>query len=281
MDIYEKSVVDYFRDQAAAYDDVDNQVYWRLSDELLWDFLQNKVLKNLLPHFKFLDAGGGTARWTIKIVQEYKDSYGCVYDLSTEMLKEAKKKVNHQGLDKRIVLKEGDLNQSLSLSDGEFDLAINFHNVLGFVKNPSSVIAELARVVKKGGYVVSLVPNLYHNLFFNISVGNLKSIKTTMRTLKGKFTENMPHMNMFTPDSIAHIYKDNNLTIELVSGFPILIYPGIQETQLHGSSEFVTGILNDKHNFETISNIEKSLFYNNKDTAARGNQIFIIGKKKN
>ena len=57
---------EYFKNKAADYDRVDEQVYWRLSDSILWHTFNEYILKNLPSNFSFLDAGGGTGRWSEK-----------------------------------------------------------------------------------------------------------------------------------------------------------------------------------------------------------------------
>lgn len=272
-----KEVLDYFKNKAKDYDLVEDQTYWMLSDKLLWEIFKETVLNKLPENFKFLDAGGGTGRWTIKILEEYPKAQGMIIDISKEMLNEARNKVKKNNYEDRIKIVEQSLEQIDNVGDNEFDLSFNFHNVLGFVENPKIVIKELQRVTKKGGYIVSLVPNLYHNVFFNIFVGNMELAQETMNKKKGRFTKEMPAMNMFTPDSIKRIYEENEINIELLSGFPITIYPGMQETQIDGNSEHVKDILSNEKAFNEIYNIEKELFKNS-DTSARGNQIYIIGR---
>ncbi len=273
-----KEVIEYFKNKATEYDLVENQIYWKLSDELLWSIFSKKVLDKLPRGFKFIDAGGGTGRWAKKILDNY-DATGIIYDISEEMLEQARNKFNTSNYENRIELVKGDLHE-LKIEDGIFDLAFNFHNVLGFVQNPSIVISELSRVTKKGGLVVSLVPNLYHNIFFNIFVKNFELVDEVVKTKRGAFTDNMPRMNMFTPDSVKGKYEENGLQIEILSGFPISIYPGMQETQIQGSSEHVLDILEDERIFKKIYSIEMQLSEENSDQASRGNQIFIVGRKK-
>lgn len=269
-------VKNYFAQKASAYDDVENQIYWVLSDKLLWHFFKTEVLNNLPENFTFLDAGGGTGRWTKKILDEFPSATGCIVDLSTDMLGEARKKFDKPEYAGRIQLIEGNI-ENLDLETDSFDVSFNFHNVLGFVQNPDVALGELYRVTKSEGYVVSLVPNLYHNLFFNISVGNFKYVETAMQEQKSKFTDNMPFMHMYTPCKIAEMYDDAGLFVERVSGFPNVIYPGYAETQLHGSTEVLEDILENKEIFDKIFEVEKELFYED-DIAARGNNIFIIGR---
>lgn len=269
-------VKNYFAQKASAYDDVENQIYWVLSDKLLWHFFKEEVLNKLPANFVFLDAGGGTGRWTKKILDEFPEATGYLVDLSVDMLGEANKKFAKPEYLNRVCLAEGNI-ESLQYEDKMFDVSFNFHNVLGFVQHPQIALKELSRVTKREGYVVSLVPNLYHNLFFNISVGNFKYVETALNEEMSKFTDNMPFMHMYTPTKICEMYKAAELNVERVSGFPNVIYPGYAETQLHGSTEELEDILENKEVFNTIFEAEKTLFYS-KDIAARGNQIFVVGK---
>ncbi|RCX21017.1 methyltransferase family protein [Anaerobacterium chartisolvens] len=275
---YKKTVIDYFRDKAKEYDLVDNQVYWKLSDKLLWEFFSTNVLQKLPENFSFIDAGGGTGRWSIKILEEFPYSTGLIYDLSEDMLEQAREKIRKYGLGDRLNTMQGDIKDICAADSNSFNLAFNFHNVLGFVDSPTEVIKELARVVKPNGYVVSLVPNWYHNIFFNIFVNNFRLVDEAVSSGRGRFTEDMPSMNLFTPDSIKKVYKDCGLEIITVSGFPVTIYPGMQETQLRGSSNHIINILDNEEMFNKIFDLEKAMFTNS-DLAARGNQIFIMGIK--
>lgn len=142
---YEKEVMSYFSSKAKDYDDVENQSYWRLSDRILWSLIQEEL--NKLPEkFYFLDAGGGTGRWSKKILENYPNSTGVLIDLSNEMIAEAMKK-NIFGERWKIVI--GDI-QKLDSDNNTFDLVINAHNVLGFVENTEKALNEMSRVLKKG-----------------------------------------------------------------------------------------------------------------------------------
>ena len=276
-----KEVIEYFKNKAKDYDLVEDQTYWILSDKLLWENFKETVLNKLPNDFSFLDAGGGTGRWTIKILEEYPNATGTIVDISPEMLNEARKKIEYKQLSKRVRIIENNLENLEFIENIEldqFNLSFNFHNVLGFVENPKRVIHELKAVTKKDGYIVSLVPNLYHNIFFNIFVNNLEFAIETLKTNKGRFTQNMPRMNMFTPNSIKDLYSEEGIITELISGFPITIYPGMQETQINGNSTHIQDILTNENMFNNIYEIERELFKNS-DIAARGNQIYIIGRK--
>lgn len=267
------AIGNYFRDKAEAYDDVDQQDYWRLSDALLWDTFNRELLSNVNPSLRFLDAGGGTGRWSSRVAEEYPGSSGVLYDLSEDMADQARAK-EIRGVNIQI----GDIEEGVGLPDGEFDVSFNFHNVMGFVSNPFKALATLNRVTKLGGYVVSLVPNKFHAMYFNITNGNLDLAEEAATTPRGRFTDNMPSMNLFTPDSIGEMYGHEGLKVTCVTGFPSSIYPGYQETQLHGSTANLKGLLEDEDSFQRVFEMEKRLIQS-EGIASRGNNIFIVGRK--
>ena len=139
---YESEVKDYFKNKADRYDLVNNQPYWKLSDKLLWNTFGENLLSTLPNKFRFLDAGGGTGRWSMKILEAYNEARGTLFDLSEDMLGVANKKLVNS-LEKRLNLVKGDLHNMDSIENESYDIAFNFHNVLGFVKNPKEVINQI------------------------------------------------------------------------------------------------------------------------------------------
>ncbi len=268
---YENEVTDYFSSKAKGFDDVEKQQYWQLSDKLLW-YLLSKLLDKMPEKFLFLDAGGGTGRWSKKILENYPKSQGVLVDFSPEMLAIAKEK---NSFGDRWQILDGDI-QKLDLKENTFDLVLNTHNVLGFVENSKIAISEMYRVLKYSSKLISVVPNLYHGIFFNIFQNNLNMAKELTETTRGKFVENMPKIEMFSPGKIKEMYNSCRFKEIHCYGFPIAIYPGYQETQLHGESKQNSEILSN--NFEKIYELEKNLI-ENEETASRGNNLFIIGTK--
>jgi len=271
-------VKEYFQKKAIKYDDVDKQLYWVLSDVLLWDIFDKKVLSKFKNEpFTFLDAGAGTGRWTIKILEEYPNSKGIMIDLSADMLNVAKEKLNILNYTDRVKIINGDLD-TIKINEEEVDISFSFHNVLGFVEDAEKVIAKMTKAAKIGGYIVCGVPNYYHNIYFNISTNQLELAVESFIFKKGKFTKDMPSMHMFTPSNLHTIFEKNNIKDSIVLGFPVLIYPGYSETQIEGQTNKIKDILQNEVNFEKIIKIEKKLIYE-EECASRGNQIVVIGQK--
>lgn len=271
---HQQDTLEYFRKKARDYDRVEDQIYWQFSDDLLWFVFTSRVLDNLPPSFCFLEGGGGTARWSDKILAQYPDSTGTVYDLSHDMLKVALAKLHkYKG---RVECLQGDLHD-LSNVRRNFDVIFNFHNVLGFVEKPEQVLSEMKKHVKKGGYIVSFIPNLYHLLFFNVAQNEVRQAVSAFANRVGKFTADMPAIHLFTKKSIEDLYRKLDLDIAFITGFPCTIYPNRQETQLGGSSQEIAAILSINDNYTQLLALEKELMLD-EEVTARGNNIFVVGR---
>lgn len=144
------------------------------------------------------------------------------------------------------------------------------------MEKPDKVLLELRRVIKKGGYVVSFAPNMYHSIFFNLTIHKIDEAKKSARGM-GRFTEEMPCIHLFSPTKLEELYNEVGLKKADLIGFPIFIYPGYQETQLEGSTESLEDILSDEKDFEDIYKLETQFLQEN--LASRGNNLLIIGKK--
>lgn len=278
--MYQDDVKTYFKDKAEEYDLVEKQSYWRLSDKLLWDSIVTYVIPLLPEKFSFCDAGGGTGRWSLKLLENYSDSFGVTLDLSPEMLNEAIKKKEKNHLDNRWKCELGDLEDLTEFSKihSPFDFVFNFHNVIGFIKDPRHFLAELSKIAKQNGIICSFVPNAYHATFFNIKNGVLDEAEKSLNGY-GRFTTQMPYIHMFTPKQIAKLMEEANFEVLLCTGFPSLIYPGYSETQLRGQTQALSDLLEDEETFNKIFSLEKQAL-KNEDIASRGNNIFIVARKK-
>jgi ubiquinone/menaquinone biosynthesis C-methylase UbiE len=277
MNNRQKEIMEYFRNKASEYDLVEEQIYWKLSDQLLGDIFDQLVLSRLPENFYFLDAGGGTGRWSEKILREYDKSQGMIYDISSDMLKQAEFK-RMRGLENRLELRQGNIERMNDINDSIFDLTFNFHNVLGFVDSPENAMREMTRVTKNGGYVVSVVPNQYHCVYFNLMLGRINEAVHAAEEGKGRFTLDMPYIHLFTPQSIRELYQKVGLKEIEIYGFPITIYPGMEETQITGSSEGVKNLLENVDDYEKIYKLEKKLLMRC-DASGRGNNLFVFGTK--
>lgn len=272
-------VLGYFRNKADGYDRVDEQVYWRLSDELLWKAIERYVLPSLPQGGRLLDAGGGTGRWTDRLLTARPDLTAVLYDLSPDMSKHASAKAEKHGYQDRLVVVNGDLmNVAEDLAGQDFDLVISFHNVLGFVAEPTEVLRQMSSLMKPGAQLALVLPNRYHTAFFNITVGNLEEARSAVLDRTGRFTPDMPAMHLFTPTELQGDLARVGLHTTVRTGYPVLVYPGYQETQLDGSSAGVLRTLSDPEHYERIRELELYLL-GEAAMAERGNNLFFVAKR--
>jgi SAM-dependent methyltransferase len=115
----------------------------RLVGEGFLDWLD--VPKNL----RWLDVGCGNGAFTEEIVARCSPAAVVALDPSDDQIAYARKRPAAKTADFRI----GDA-QALSFGDGSFDVAI-MALVISFVPGPARAVAEMARVVRPGGWVAT------------------------------------------------------------------------------------------------------------------------------
>ncbi|GAA3836806.1 hypothetical protein GCM10022226_68420 [Sphaerisporangium flaviroseum] len=273
-------VLEYFRKKADDYDRVDEQVYWRLSDQLLWEALQDHVLPRLPQGGRLLDAGGGTGRWTHRLLRERRDLTCVLFDLSPDMTRHATAKAEQDGYLDRLSVVNGDLMEVADRLGGErFDLVISFHNVLGFVADPDEVLRQLVMLMAPGAQLALVLPNRYHAAFFNVHVGALDEAESALAEARGRFTPDMPVMHLFTPALLQQTLTALGLAVSVRSGFPAFIYPGYQETQIEGTSAGVSRSLADPLRYERVLRMERRARVE-PDLAERGNNLFFVARRE-
>jgi len=273
-----RKVLDYFRNKADHYDDVDKQLYWNFSDAVLWNILYKLVLSKLKnKKIKLLDAGAGTGRWGIKIAEEL----GCetlLLDISKEMLEVAKRKIAKKKLTHLVTIQERDIEKPGFPKGSRYDLIILFHNVLSFVDKPQKALKNVERVTKKGGYVVVIVANKYHALYFSNVTSQFKELDRVIKRDQIKFAKDSPPMHTFTPNSLHNLLMKNGFSSAKIYGFPITIYPNMEETTLAKNSEYMKENLTQKNITRKLLEIESKVCLE-EETASRGNMLLAIGRK--
>jgi ubiquinone/menaquinone biosynthesis C-methylase UbiE len=264
----------YFAAKAPAYDDVDQQPYWAFSDALLWLLLRRWSNGWLQRISTFLDAGCGTARWSIRILEENPDAHALLLDATREMLAVAKQKIAVRGWSDRVTFLERDLNFLDPQLIAPQDLLICFHNVLSFVSDPQHVLHSLCRIIKPGGRLALVVPNAYHALYFSFSTGRWSEAERVRKHGTVRFTDAVPDMWVFTPSHVSRLLIEIGMRDVHVRGFPVTLYPGVEETSLRESSEGHVRLFDDPQRRDWILALESALA-EEPDSAARGNNLLI------
>ena len=124
------------------------------------DRLQGEIALGFLSGCeKIIEAGCGTGRFTLKLAQAGHEV--SAFDVSGQMLSEAREKVEGGGAGDRVSFALGDI-EHINAADNAFDGAFT-NAVIRHFPDPQKSISELARVVRPGGIVV--VDYLNRSLF--------------------------------------------------------------------------------------------------------------------
>jgi len=281
---YYDNVTSYFKNKASKYDLVDNQLYWKLSDAILYEILRKKILSRFYNQksLNILDAGAGTGRWSFAIWEILKDKgfklNFHLLDITKEMLDEANNKIDKAGTEDIMKTYLENIENLNEYQDDFYELGISFYNVLSFVESPKIALQEIYKKIKKGGVYASVVANLYHGYYFNILTGNIDELDKIHSDHMLRFNKDMPYIHCFSPIEIKKIYEDSGFTNVEVIGFPNFVYPNIEETYLEGQSENNKNILQMEDKFNSIMEIELKECFNS-DLSSRGNALLVIGEK--
>lgn len=174
----------YFRDNAERWDQLRSlHVDDAKVENAIGKLLPATGIKNLL------DLGTGTGR--MLEVFSSRARRGTGIDLSHEMLTVARDKLEKAGC-ANCQVRQGDLYQ-LPFGSGDFD-AITIHQVLHFLNEPDRAIAEAARVLAPGGFL----------LIADFAPHGLESLR-----------EDHEHRRLgFDGDEIKSFFRRNRLTLK-------------------------------------------------------------------
>jgi demethylmenaquinone methyltransferase/2-methoxy-6-polyprenyl-1,4-benzoquinol methylase len=152
-----------------------------------------------------IDLCCGTCDWTISLAETVGGQGRVIgLDFSKNMLSIGQTKINHRQLDRTIELVHGDA-MAIPYEDNQFDYAtIGF--ALRNVPNFKQVLAEMKRIVKPGGFVVSLEaskpPNRWYRKIYFIYFYHILPIIAKMIVNKYKEYHWLPTSLTNFPDSV-------------------------------------------------------------------------------
>lgn len=58
-------VLNHFNNISSMYDENNKKLYWKLSDDILWEIMKRYIPRN--KSIKILELGAGTGEWAYKI----------------------------------------------------------------------------------------------------------------------------------------------------------------------------------------------------------------------
>ncbi len=161
-----------------------------------WDFLDD-YLTGKNKKIKILDVGCGTGSVMLPLIKDgFKDIAGMEYN--PEVFKAMLKK--HP----ELKIKEGNAEDLKDYKSNTYDLVYCYH-VLEHVPFPEKAIAEVKRILKKGGIYIIGIPNGYH------------LDDELLRLIKIISYGNCDHIQRFNLEKITTLLKKNSFKIKKVS----------------------------------------------------------------
>jgi len=125
-----------------------------------WDINRYDIAYKLTEEgVRVLDVGCGNGYMLFRLIDKYNELYGI--DIASSRLEEARKTVaeKYSDLPNRFYFYEGNLDKRMDFESGFFDTIICLA-ILEHVYDIYSLVKELYRVLKPGGYVIAEVPNI-------------------------------------------------------------------------------------------------------------------------
>ena len=137
-------ILKYFNNISTKYDENNKKLYWKLSDDLLWEIIKKYIPKN--KSITFLELGAGTGEWAYKILKEIDNTKCVLVDFSDNMLSQAELKL--EKYKDRVKFSNSDI-KNLKLNE-QFDIILNIY-VLPFFDSTDKLIEIVSSHLKNKG----------------------------------------------------------------------------------------------------------------------------------
>ncbi len=188
-----------FDEIASTYDFLNHTL--SLGIDIYW---RNKLLRHIpdMESINALDLATGTGDVPLTLVKDQRIKKITGLDLSKGMVDIGIKKVNKQGLDKKIFLMIGD-GVNIPAADETFDLTTISFGIRNF-SDPQKSLHDIHRVLKKDGRLMIMefaIPNnkiikalyFFYFRYFLPKIGNLVSKHKDAYTYLNKSVEDFPY----------------------------------------------------------------------------------------
>ena len=269
----------FYKSYAQNVDRFDDAYFWKLSDSIIKNILLKEIKKK--RNLYILDAGGGTARWSIMLSEKIKAKY-LVYDLSEDMLRVAKSNIIKTNKKHLIRVKRGDLENMSDIKDNTFDYIFSIYNVFSFITNINKVLSEIYRVLKPGGKIMIMGQSKFNAISSKISISHSYGDDLDLVVYKNKvrWKDSVPMLNVFSKESLERYLKNVGFTVLRSYGIPIFTVPGGEDfTFPYKKMSEISKALENRDFFNKVLEIEMK-FNDTPSLVNRGMNIMSVGIKK-
>ena len=147
-----EQVEEMFDNIAPNYDKLNHIISFNL--DRIWRRRVMRIVRRSKAS-KIMDIATGTGDLAIAIAKRIDGTHILGVDLSEEMLVVARRKVQKQGLEERIILEKGDAENLSMVEDGSIDAVTVAFGVRNF-ENLEQGLREIYRTLREGGKFVVL-----------------------------------------------------------------------------------------------------------------------------
>ena len=147
-----EQVEEMFDNIAPNYDKLNHIISFNL--DRIWRRRVMRIVRRSKAT-KIMDIATGTGDLAIAIAKRIDGTHILGVDLSEEMLVVARRKVQKQGLEERIILEKGDAENLAMVEDGSIDAVTVAFGVRNF-ENLEQGLREIYRTLREGGKFVVL-----------------------------------------------------------------------------------------------------------------------------
>jgi len=270
----------FFKNYSQNVDNANKHGFWKLSDALITQIIKNNIPSSITKDTIILDAGGGTGRWICNLSEVYKFNKFIVYDLSEDMLKQAKININNKKISNRTELIKGDLIDMSKIESDSIDYIISIYNPISFVYEEKKAFSELFRILKKEGKLILMGQGYFNAIDSKINNGCLEEDLSKLESdHKVKWAEYVPELNVFSKESLGNGLKSEGFSILKSHGVPVFARPGLEDFDPENKGKsIISSSLEKTDFFKKVFDLEMK--YNSQENLInRGMNIFTIAKK--
>jgi len=269
----------FFQEASKDYDSDLVNPYWAFTH----DILKFILTKFITEHFqdartiRVFDAGAGTGNWSRFVLSLGVGMRGIMFDMNANMLKLAKPKLAQ--VDNSVYIIEGDLEVPSDFPSQRSNLVLCTHNVIGFARNTEVILRNLCDYLEDDGLAFIMAMNKYHAFNFTRQFRDEAEVLRVVQDGTVKFKDDMPEMFCYTPEEFEKILHDAGFNEVTVLGFPVTVYPSMQDTKLLRKDASILQLKNPKARADLLA-LEKRLCLC-PELAHRGGSSLIAVCKKN
>jgi SAM-dependent methyltransferase len=215
-------IVEYHRREA------EEEYSREVGDDAVYDGITWENIEPFLPKQGWiLDAGGGAGVWSRKMVETRKCSVELL-DITGELLKTAKRRINKDVLGKRIEVLQGDI-RSVPHPDMSFDFVLSEADPISICGDPEKAVSELSRVLKPNCHFVAGVDSTFYRVLKMFSQG--KPLDYILSFLQIGISPAEEEANFdsksFTPIELISLLQKHGLKTVRIVGKPIGLGTGM------------------------------------------------------